>query len=198
MTTAISPPPLEISHRCRISALDPERVWTLRGDTLWMITDGQADIPFPLRAMIKLRLEFAPSRFQRNRYRCYISHPGGHSALIQNEHYKGIADFEDRSESYRNLVIALIRRTSACNHGCQMTTGTSLWSWLLQTGFLLVAYGFLAIVLILMWTAVGWLVLVKLGIIIFLTPAAIGWVMKNRPSTFSAQAIPEKLLPKAQ
>jgi len=191
-----SPPPLEISHHCRISALDPERVWSLRGETLWMVTAGQADIPFPLRDAKRLRLEFSATRFQRNRYRCRLSNPGGYVAVIQNDHFKGMADFEDRSASYRELVVALIRRTSACNPGCRMITGTSMWNWLLSSGFLLLTFGFLAVVMFFMWTAVGWLVIVKLMVILFLLPTAIRWIMKNRPATFSAQSIPENLLPK--
>jgi hypothetical protein len=109
-----------------------------------------------------------------------------------------MADFEDRSASYRDLVVALIRRTDACNPACRMVTGTSMWNWLLSSGFLLVALGFLALALIYMWSAVGWLVLVKLMVILFLLPTAIRWVVKNRPAGFSARDIPENLLPRNQ
>lgn len=176
--------------------LEAERLWSLRGDTLWMEEEGRPGRAIPLKSLTRLRLEYAPTRFQLGRYRCNLYTAQGRVGVIQNEHFVGIAEFEDRSLSYHSLVKALIRRIASIHPQCRLESGVPWWSWLMNSGIMCGVFGVLGILLIYMWTVIGWLVVVKLAMIAFFLPAGIRWVTRNRPRRFSAGSIPENLLPK--
>jgi hypothetical protein len=185
-----------MEHRVRVSALEPERIWKLKGDTLWMCTEGNQDIPIPLPGIQKLRLAYEPSRFQTNRFRCYLYNSGGKCATIQNEHYEGIASFTDRSDSYVHFTRALISRIAAVNPTCTFSAGTSQLNWWGQAIFLTVVFGLLALVMLFLYSAIGPLVIIKLVIIALFIPVVIRWFVRNKPKTFSPGTVPDKLLPK--
>lgn len=193
-----APPPLAVSHTVRVSALEPEKTWKLDGDTLWMCVEGRPDTPLPLAAILKLRLSYDPGRIERNLYRCHLYNTGGKCAVIQNVHYQGIASFGDRTETYLPFARALITRLASVNPRCEFITGTSRLHWWANAVFLTVAFGFLALALFFLYTAVGPLAILKLIIIAFFIPTTIRWFAKNRPGTFQPHAIPEDLLPKQQ
>lgn len=192
MTT---PPPLLIEHRARSSALEPERTWKLTGDTLHACNRGGPDLTIPLANIREVRLTYEPTRFQTNRYRCHLTHTSGQRTVLQNEHFAGIASFEDRTASYLELLHALIPRTAAANPSCVFKTGTSPMNWWLQAAFLTLCFALLALALVFLYTAIGWLVVVKLVILAFLIPVAVRWFRRNRPGTFTPDAIPTGMLP---
>lgn len=191
-----APPPLAIEHSVRASALEPLKTWRLSGDTLWMCVENQPDFPMPLAAIRKLRIAFEPSRAQLGLFRCHLYNSGGKCASIQSGHFKGFASFEDRAKTYLPFVRALVARVAAVNPDCQLVGGTSWLSWWLHALFLSIAFGFLAIVMFLLYSAIGPLVVVKLIIIAFFIPTTILWFTRNRPRSFSPDAIPANLLPK--
>lgn len=190
-----TPPPLQLGHRVRVSALEKESNWTLMGDTLWISTEGQPDIPIPLAGIVTVRLSYDPSRYQTKRFRCHLYNANGKCATIQNDSYMGIADFEDRSESYVALLHALIPRIASLNPRCVFKTGTSNLSWWGQAIFLLGIFSILILMLIFLYTAIGSLAIVKLVIIAFMVPIAIRWFLRNKPKVFHPHQIPEKMLP---
>lgn len=190
------PPPLSVSHTVRVSALEPEKTWKLDGDTLWMCVEGQPDTALPLAAILKLRLSYDPSRIERNLFRCRLYNTGGKCATIQNVHYQGIASFGDRTDTYLPFVRALTIRLASLNPLCEFISGTSHLSWWAHFIFLAVAFGFLAFVLVLLYSAVGPLAILKLFIIAFFIPATIRWFTKNWPRKFAPHEIPANLLPK--
>jgi Flp pilus assembly protein TadB len=116
--------------------------------------------------------------------------------MIQNESYKGLADFEDRSTSYVAFVRALIPRIASMNPRCVFKSGTSNLNWWAQAIFLLGIISLLLLVMIMLYTAISPLVIVKLIIIAFFVPVAIRWFLRNKPKTFPIDEIPRKLLPK--
>lgn len=191
----MNPPPLGIDHVCRISVLEAEKTWSLRGDTLWVGSGDYPPLPIPLASLKEVRLVFSPTRVQTNRYQCHLFNAKGRCGAFQNEHYRGLLDFEDRSKSYRELVTLLVKRTAAVNPTCRFSTGTSWWSWFLQTAFLIGMFLLLAVVLYTMGSAAGGMVVVKLLIVAFYVPIAWSWIAKNKPRRFSPEAVPEKLLP---
>lgn len=191
-----TPPPLCIEHRVRVSALEKECAWKLDGDTLWIATEGRPDIPIPLAGIVRLRLSYDPSRFQTNRFRCHLYNANGKCGVIQNDSYRGMADFEDRSESYVALVRALIPRIASLSPRCTFRSGTSNLNWWVQAIFLLGVFSLLFLVMFALYTAIGPLVIVKLVIIAFFVPVAIRWFLRNKPKAFDPQEIPDAMLPK--
>ncbi len=191
----MNPPPLQADHVCRISVLEPERAWSLRGDMLAAAVEGSREWSIPLSSITCIRLVFAPTRVQRNRWRCLLYTTAGKVATIQNEHYKGIMNFEDRSLSYRGLVTALVRRTAAVNPACRFASGNPPAGYWSNVIFLT---GMLALLVWLLWImsgSIGGLVVIKLLILLFYIPTAALWIIRNRPGRFTPDAIPESLLP---
>ncbi len=189
------PPPLAVEHGVRVSALEPARVWKIDGDTLWMITEGQPDIAIPLAGIQEVRLAFEPSRMQTKRFRCYLYRSGIKVAAIQNEHYKGFASFEDRSESYNVFVRLLIPRIASLNPCCVFKTGTSELNWWAQAVIITFVGVFLLLTLVFLYAAIGPLVVIKLLIIAFFIPTLVRWFKRNMQKSFSPDEIPEGLLP---
>lgn len=189
------PPPLALEHRCRVSVLEKEILWRLEGDVLVQITGELPPFRIPLATVESIRLFYAPTRFQTGRYGCRIGLRGGHSLGLQNEHFEGFATFSDRSATYRELVLALIRRRAALGAGCRFLCGTSWLNWIVQTGILLGSGLLLAAVFLAFGPSSNGMITVKLLLIAAMVPVAVGWVVKNRPRTFDPGAVPEGLLP---
>jgi hypothetical protein len=194
-TSSPGPPPLTLQHTVRISALEPERTWKLHGDTLIMATAGQNDIPIPLQKISQVRLAFEPTRFQRNRFRCHLYNQSYIAATIQNESYKGIATFEDQSESYTEFLNTLIPRIGSLSPNAKFITGTSHLAWIGNAIFITFSFSLLLLVLFLMASAFPPLIIVKLILIAFFIPTLFRWFKRNKPSSFSPYSIPENLLP---
>jgi hypothetical protein len=57
-----------------------------------------------------VRLGFAPTRLKARRYVFALKFRGGARFEIDNFHYRGFADFEDRSMDYAAFVRAALRR----------------------------------------------------------------------------------------
>lgn len=191
------PPPLSVSHLVRISALEPEHLWSLDGDALRIITENQPEVAIALSSICQVRLAYEPTRMQLGRYRCYLYSSGGKIATIQNAHYKGFASFEDRNDSYIRFLETLLPRIDSLNPHCEFVTGVSMLRWLANAAILGTIALIVLVTTLLLYTAIGWLVAVKLLIIAFFIPAAIGWFMKNKPRNFLPRKIPENLLPRS-
>lgn len=190
-----TPPPLGTMHSVRVSAFEPEYSWRLDGDTLWMCTAGQADISIDLAKITTVRLSYEPTRMQTGRYRCRIYGPLGLAAMIQNESYMGFTSFESRSDTYNSLVRLLIPRIASLNPQCIFKSGTSHLSWWGQALMIAIVFGLLLILLIVLYSAIGPLAIIKLVIIAFFIPPLARWFMKNKPRTFDPSDIPKSLLP---
>ena len=188
------PPPLELTYACRVSALEKERRWYLSADTLSWQSEGYQDA-VPLAEIQEIRLKNTPTRFEPNLYWCRIRTRGGKVWEWKSHHFAGFAQFQDRSATYRVFVVNLIMRVVTQNPQCTLIGGTSWLSWIFHALFLTGSLIALMVVMFFMYTAIGWLVIVKLIVIVFLLPRAYRWLMRNKPSRFSAREIPHGLLP---
>jgi hypothetical protein len=190
----MQPPPLELSYVCRLSALEKERQWTLSADALsWRAENFQDSVP--LSEIAEIRLLCTPTRYEAKLFRCQIRARSGKSWEWKSHHFAGFAQFEDRSPAYRDFVENLVTRVAAQNPACAFVGGTSWLSWLFNTLFLCGSLLVLAVVIFLMYTAIGWLVIVKFLVIAFLLPRAFRWIVRNKPCRFDPGQIPAALLP---
>ncbi len=190
-----APPPLTAEYSVRVSALEPERIWKLMGSTLWMGIEEQPNVSIPLSNIHEVRLAYEPSRTQTNRFRCYLYRSGAKIATIQNDHYKGFMSFEDRSASYNFFIQLLIPRIAALSPHCAFKTGTSALNWWAMLLFILAVTIFLLLTTILLYTAIGSLVIIKLLIIAYFIPTLVRWFRRNRAKVFSPKEIPIDILP---
>lgn len=189
------PPALQVQHRLRVSILEKETTWTLRGHDLVIAPDDLPASVIPLASVSRVSLHYDPSRAQTRRFRCRLQLLNGRTLAIQNEHFCGFASFEDRSSSYRDLVTRICHRTARANPGCLFIRGKSPFSYWAQLIGLALMFVLLTILLLVMWTAIGWLTIIQLIFIGLMLPIAFRWARKNRPGRFDPMNLPADLLP---
>jgi hypothetical protein len=177
-----------MAYPCRASALEKERRWSLRADELsWTAEDGRDATR--LADVVEIRLQYTPTRFVADMHRCHIHLRNGRAWELRSHHFAGLAQFEDRSEAYRAFVSALVRRVATSQPHCRFVVGVGWLRWALNTVFLCGMLLVLAGVLLFMWTVVGWLVVVKILIILIFLPRAFRWIARNRPRNFDPQTV---------
>jgi hypothetical protein len=189
-----SPPALDLIYVARLSILEPERTWLLRAEEI-ICRDSSGERRFPLSEIAEINLQNTPNKFSSRVFRCHLFlHDGSHLQLC-NQHYAGIAQFDDRSESYRDWVENLITRSASQQPALRLSGGVAAWRWWLN--FVIFSLGMLAalILAVWLWMMISWLVLVKIIFIALFIPAAIRWFKVNRPRGLSAQNLPAALLP---
>ncbi len=189
-----------ITHRVRTSILEKETVWRLTPDALereQVLKDGKVlAVRYPYQDIREIRLSFAPSRFDRSRYRCDLQLKNGTLAAILSTHYAGFADFEDRGATYAPLVRGLVERVAAANPGCKFEAGKRPSTYWGEHIFLFLMIALLVFVIGMVGgLSLSHLVLVKLGILVTYIPLMILYTRKNWPRSFDPAAIPSDLLP---
>jgi hypothetical protein len=189
------PPPLELVYSCRPSLLEKENRWVLWVDSLERSTTEFHDAT-PLTEVADIRLQYAPTRFCEQMFCCRIRLRNGKVWHLQNQHFSGIANFENRSEAYKDFIENLVLRVASQQPQFVLITGTSWANWLLSSLFLFISLLLMLVVMFYLWTVIGWLVIVKLLVILFCLPRACRWISRNRPKTIDPQNIPAELLPK--
>ncbi|MDD5365482.1 MAG: hypothetical protein PHR30_09100 [Gallionellaceae bacterium] len=182
----------------RLHAFVPDRTYTVADDALlWRDGKGGAG-QVAYADLAEVRLSYAPTRVQKNRY--FLTLSTGHDAALQisNENYLGLADFQDCSPSYRIFVTELHRSIAAANPGVRFEAGSTGMQrslhWLL-TGFILLVLAAAALAFITL--GLYWLVLVKVGIIAYYLPTLKRYLGINKPRRYAPSAIPEEMLPTA-
>jgi hypothetical protein len=189
-----------ITYIARANALEYEGTWRLTSDSLELKGGPTAGpdvvLHFPYAGMSELRLSFAPTRFDRRRYRCEVRMRSGQRVSIISTHFESVGNFEDRAATYVPFVRGLIARVAAANPACRFRSGKRPLFYLLEHAFLLAALVLLVFVIGLVGGAgLSQLVLVKLAILAFYIPVMILYTRKNWPRRFDPRNIPDNVLP---
>jgi hypothetical protein len=185
-------------YATRNHALVPATTWALDGTTLHLDDGKGPPRVIPLGAVRTLRLDFAPTRPERNRFRCRLELHGGETLTFFNRTFVGFADFHDTSEDYVAFVQALVSALRQNAPACRFRAGAGGAVYVLNvlmTVFIFCCFGAIAWFLFLI--NLTWLIVVKILILIFYVPVLIHWVVRNRPRDFSPATIPTDLLPAA-
>jgi hypothetical protein len=191
-----------VTYTARANVFEHEATWRLAPDALERI-GGPTQNPkavqrFPYRDVSELWLSFAPTRFDRERYRCELRMRTGQRVRIFSTHYQSIGNFEDRAVTYVPFARGLVARVAGANPACRFRSGKSRLAYVLEHAFLLAALILLVLVIGMVGGAnLSQLVMVKLAILAFYIPVAILYARKNWPRQFDARAIPEDVLPKS-
>lgn len=180
----------------RNNAFVPAVEWTLDGGSLRR-SDGKGPPQvYALKDVREVRLAFAPTRPERNRYRCRVLLPGGQAIEFFNRTYRGVMDFADTSAEYAAFVQALHVALARHNPACRFTAGASQGAFVVNAVVLVL----LAVVMIgalIFFLVVGllWVALLKVLLIAFYLPTAWAWVKRNRPRVYGPETIPPDILP---
>lgn len=186
-----------LTHVARRSALEKETCWRLRRDGLEESRPDRAMRFCRYADVVFARLQHAPSRVDQNRFVCDLRTRDGGRFILVSSHYAGFAQFEDRGATYAVLVRGLLARVGRANPSCRFLAGTSPWQYYGLLGVLAAA------IAILFWAldvvghfaeggVAGW---VRLGAVASLVPIGWAFLRANRPGTFAAHAVPDRLLP---
>lgn len=163
-----------------------ERRWTCTPDALEVTQHGQTHrVPYARIAAMRLRYE--PGRFATNRCMAEVVTDTGWSAAIDNQHWAGIAQFEDRSLTYRLVIEALLARLRTANPQARLETGQGAALWL-GMGCLMVAL--LGLFLAVLTIGGPGIAMVKLAILAFFVPTMVRYLRVNRRRVLPISADP--------
>lgn len=183
-------------YATRNHAFVPATTWVLEGAALRLEDDKGPPRVIPLGQVRALRLDFAPSRPERNRFRCRLTVHPAETLTFYNRTYRGYYDFPETSPEYvafvRALVAALRLHAPACRF-LAGATGISYFFNVLTTAFIFACFA--AISWFLFRVGLTWMLAIKILILIFFVPTLIHWVARNRPRGFAPSAIPPDVLP---
>jgi hypothetical protein len=175
-----------------------ETEWRAEDDAL-IVTDASGKvIRLPWQEVAGIRLAYAPTRAKTWRYVFVLHFRNGRKIDIDNAHFAGIGNFEDRSETYVPFVRAALARIRALAPEARARAGSATMSYVLNLGFVVLSFGLLAFVLFTLPTPLDYLSgssFIKLGIVIILVPVLFRWVVKARPRGIRLDALPKDALP---
>lgn len=201
-----------VEYRVRPTLWSPEQHYVLAHDALLVhetpIRGGKpAGEPvttrIPLSSITRLRLIFAPSRFESNRFECeLIGRVDGKpiKRRIVSYHFRGLADLVDQGDRYVPLVRALCQRTAQHSPALRLLAGYTPLAYYLGLGLLLVLLAAFATFVVIEWEALWRLprtpfrLFLLTGLLLFLLVI----YRRNRPRALSPAALPDELLPKVK
>jgi len=187
-----------VVHAFRHHAFVPEATWRLDGDRL-IIQSERQDTRVPLSSVTEFRLAYDPTRVALDRYRCDLRLTDGRRLTLLNKFYVSFGEFETRNETYGAFVRALAAAVYRANPACRFRIGRGRWRYV--SGIMAMTVTLLVLSYLLLvtgGTAISWIVVAKLAILLVMVPFAISYIRKNRPRPFDPQAVPETLLPPAE
>jgi hypothetical protein len=188
-----------VIYRRRRNAMSRgEREWRVEENALVSRRAGGGERRTAWRDIVAVRLCFAPTRFKPWRYVFELQRRDGGKFELDNAHYRGAGDFEERSEAYVVFVRAALARIAAENPKARALIGETpkRYFFLLLTS--LVVLGGAAFALIAVRTPLDDLPyanVVKLALILLMLPVFGRWVLGAMPRGVPLDAIPARALP---
>jgi len=185
-----------ISYSTRKNAFTGTQTFALDQTGLDIIEDKRSPQRILLADIICVRLEFHPTRFETERYRCEIRTRQNKQWEFFNRSYEGVASFRDTSTEYAQFVRELHAALPRVNPGCQFVAGcTGARYWINVAAMVFTALVLMALLAFLVMVGMHWIALLKMLLIAAFTPVAIQWLRRNRPRRYQPTAIPEEVLP---
>lgn len=183
-------------YATRNHALVPATTWVLDGAVLRQEDDKGPPQVYALKDAREVRLEFAPTRPEPDRFRCRVVFAGGRVAEFFNRTYRGVYDFADTSAAYVAFVHALLAALREHAPACRFVSGAGATNYALSVAGFVVAAAVLGFVMFfVLASGLWWLVLLKAAIMLFYFPAAWRWLRRNREREFDPVAPPTEVLP---
>jgi hypothetical protein len=163
---------------------------------LFMVGFRETRVAYPMIA--RVRLSYRPSNMSMKRYLMEIWPRGGIRVDVASVSFLPSLEVRDHAKEYRRFVIELHRKIAQARGDCVFEAGFPAWRWwpLAAVGVAAAIAG--AIIMFLALTGGQWLAsLVIAGVGGFFLWQVWAMVMRNRPATYTPDAIPEYVLPKA-
>lgn len=180
---SIDPPakPGAALYRRRASVLEAEREYRVEPQHLVVHEPGAMERRLPWADVRSVRLGFAPTEQKLGRYLMALDFASGERLELDNMHWRGFGDFEDRSEAYRGFVERALERIRAQSPDVAAYAGASAPSYFGQIALLAGSFALLgwALSLVTSWERYGHLITAA-GLLTAL-PVALAWMVMSRP-----------------
>lgn len=157
-----------------------ERRWFIDADGLRRTIPGQPDPVLAWAEVVELRLTYAPTRFKPWRHKLTLR-SRRETWVIDNVHFKGVGDFEDRSATFNPLVLACVERVREAAPGAIGRLGSAPLAYWAQLIFVTAAFALLAMVIVAFPVNFSGLIWVKLGLIVVSLPVLFGFAIRSWP-----------------
>lgn len=144
--------------------------------------------PIPLTDIQQVRLSFEPTRLAPFQHVCRLELKNGQTLFFTNYRYKGIADFQMQHEAYVKFIRKLHEALQKSGHKVIFSAGASRTKY----NFMIVLFGIsllFSLIILLFHVIVG---LLYLGVLLWFF---LRWLGKNKPRTYTPEAIPPQVLP---
>lgn len=164
-----------------------EDVWTVTPDALVRTAPGGETSRLVWSDVTAVRVAYAPTRMKFGRYLISLGARSGERWTIDNQHFAGIGNFEDRSDRFTPFVLACIERIAALAPRATARIGSSAAAYWSQLIFVTAVFILLVTVILLMPGSLSWLILVKLGLIVAMLPVLFRWIGRARPRRVSLE-----------
>lgn len=170
------------SYSKRETAFDPgEQVWTVEAEGLrWARADG-ARLGMAWARVRAVRLTFAPTGLKPWRHKLTLVSRTAGTWTIDNGHFKGVGDFEDRSAGFNPFVLACVERVAAANPAAQGRLGADPLAYWAQMAFVVLGLGALAWVVLALPVDFNGAQWAKLGVIAALLPTGLLFAVRSWP-----------------
>ena len=186
-------PVLVYSYRPRM--IGSEFVLALAPDALeWSVGARMGRLPYG--DIKRVRVSFSPSSMMTRRCLCEIWPRGGGRYRVSSSSARSLLDFNDHAPEFRAFVAALVRKVGAASASTRLEAGMPAWRWwpmLIITVAVLGGAFVLGLRALLTGEAVFGLAVLGFGALVAWQMA--GLIRRNRPQTFSPDAIPPGVLP---
>lgn len=171
-----------VSYAQRRSILDSgELVWSAGPQALTCRRPDGAVAALAWSDVVGVRTAYAPTRWKTWRHLLALRATGGRTLTIDNAHFRGVGDFEDRRASFTPFAHACIEAVAAANPKARATIGATPLAYAAQLLFALSMLALLALVLIALPIPLGPLIWLKLALLAAAAPVAVLWTVKSRP-----------------
>jgi hypothetical protein len=177
-----------------------EREWRIGDEALVMASPSGGEKRTAWKDVIGVRLYHEPLRNRPWRYAFELHTRQGGRIVIDNAHWIGGADYENRSASYTPFVRAALASIAEANPKARLLIGETQKRYFFLMLVALLAVAALALALLLIPTPLDsapFAGLVKLGVIVLLLPVFWFGVLRSMPRGAPLDAVPERALPPA-
>lgn len=157
----------------------------------------------PFSDITRIRLSYAPGRYESNRFACQVwsraPRPARHRNVI-SMHFRSLGVFEDQATTYVPFVTALCQRVAQNNPQAVVVGGYSRAVYVLGMTLLSLLLLAIAAFIVAEWELVnrGPRLPVRLLLLGSLVLVLLSAFRRNRPRKLTAAALPAELLPKIE
>lgn len=184
-----------MEYAFRKSAFEKEKTYALIKEGIEVTDHEGSKTLWKYLDIVQVKTSYGASK-NNSFYQCVLKMANGTSLLLKSQHYRGIADFEDRNETYSAFVQGLHKLLALANPHVEYKKGIGLIGYIASMIIFIVAGLFLPIFSIGALIA-GSLFYGIVGILasLFLILKMVTYSKKNKPGKYAPDNIPAKLLP---